>query len=100
MESGSKIPESSTDTGSIVFLDNTNNTIEGAGQIGSGSGLLALTNSQGGNIDATVSGATLTLYTGDAIVNDGALAAINGATLVIDDEVNNDGNGVIDAGNS
>jgi hypothetical protein len=100
MEAGSKIAEASTDTGSIVSLDNSNNVIEGDGQIGDGTGFLALTNSQGGTIEATISSTTLTLYTGDAITNTGALAAINGATLLIDDAVSNNSNGDINAGNN
>ena len=100
MGAGSKIAEASTDTGAVVFLYNTNDVIEGSGQIGDGTGRLALTNSQGGNIGATISGATLTLDTGDAITNTGALAAINGATLLIDDVVSNNTNGDVNAGNN
>ena len=74
--------------------------IEGAGQVGDGTGLLALSNSQGGNIDASISGQTLTLDTGGTISNIGALAAINSATLLIDDPVSNIFNGDINAGNN
>ncbi|HMK70186.1 MAG TPA: hypothetical protein VK442_04360, partial [Xanthobacteraceae bacterium] len=72
-------------------LDNVNNIISGAGTIGSGDGLLALTN--GGIIDADVSGETLTVNTGNAMTNTGTLEASNGGTLLIDDAVNNSGAG-------
>jgi hypothetical protein len=72
-------------------LDNVDNIISGAGTIGSGDGLLALTNS--GTIDANVSGETLTINTGNAMTNTGTLEASNGGTLLIDDAVNNSGAG-------
>jgi len=72
-------------------LDNVDNIISGAGTIGSGDGLLALTN--GGTIDANVSGETLTVNTGNTITNTGTLEASNGGTLLIDDAVNNSGAG-------
>ncbi len=101
MENGSKIVETSADKVSDTVANLSNgDVIEGAGQVGDGTGLLALSNSQGGNIDATISGQTLILDTGDAITNIGALAAISGATLLIDDPVSNEFNGNISAGNN
>ena len=91
LENGSEIAETSADKVSDTVANLSNgDVIEGAGQVGDGTGLLALSNSQGGNIDATISGQTLTLDTGDTISNIGALAAINSATLLIDDPVSND----------
>ena len=69
-------------------LDNET-TIEGAGQIGNGDGLLSLNNEAGGTIDADISGHQFVLDTGNTIINSGTLEATNGATLVIDDGVNN-----------
>ena len=101
LESGSKIVETSADKVSDTVANLSNgDVIEGAGQVGDGTGLLALSNSQGGNIDASISGQTLTLDTGGTISNIGALAAINSATLLIDDPVSNIFNGDINAGNN
>ena len=75
-------------------LANWGNTIEGSGHIGHGTGNLTLENFEG-TIDATVSGQTLTIDTGNGVFNAGILEATNGATLAIDDPVAN--NGVIEA---
>jgi FecR protein len=72
-------------------LDNVDNAISGGGTIGSGDGHLTLTN--GGTIDANVSGETITVDTGNAMANTGTLEASNGGTLLIDDVVNNSGEG-------
>ena len=102
LASGSVIAETAADEASSTIADLTNSSdyIEGAGQIGDGSGFLALSNGQGGDIDATISGQTLTLDTGDAIINIGALGGLYGATLVIDDRVSNNVNGDINAGSN
>ncbi len=75
-------------------LDNAT-TIEGAGQIGAGDGLLTLNNQTAGTIDADISGATLTIDTGNTVTNAGTLEATNGGTLQIDDCVDNESTGVI-----
>ena len=75
-------------TGSTAVLTNVDNTISGAGQIGSGDGTLTLVNEAHGTIDANVSGGELTIDTGAAIVNAGLFEATNGGTLLIDDPVN------------
>jgi hypothetical protein len=96
--SGGQITENAdnpllTGSGTIVplDLDNVDNIISGAGAIGSDDGKLALTN--GGTIDANISGETLTVDTGNAMTNTGTLEATNGGTLLIDDAVNNSGAG-------
>ena len=67
-------------------LENVNNTIAGAGTIGDASdGDLALINDVNGTISA--SGGTLTLDTGNTIVNAGLLAAIGGSTLDVTDNI-------------
>ena len=73
-------------------LQNNGNTIEGYGQIGDGSGNLALDNNSG-TIEANVGGQTLTLDTGDSIVNKGTLEATDGGTLHIEYAVTNSGAG-------
>ena len=82
------IAEPSTDTGTIMFLDNTD-VIEGAGQIGDASGLFTLTIFTDGTIDASVSGQSLILDTGDTIVNFAQLEATNGCRSVFYDTVDN-----------
>ena len=81
LEAGSHIAELLADTGSVVTLDNIDNTISGYGTFGSGDGHFALTNELGGTIDAT--GGTLTLDTGNTVSNAGTLEATSGATLEI-----------------
>jgi hypothetical protein len=85
-------------TGSNDTLTNVDNTISGAGQIGSGDGTLTLVNEAHGTIDANVAGGTLTLETGTTITNDGILEATNGGTLQIDDPVIGNGNAIIAGG--
>ena len=72
-----------------VSLDNQDNTISGAGAIGQGDQALTLTN--GGTIDADVSGELLTVNTGNPFENDGVLAASNSGHLVVDDPLTNGG---------
>jgi hypothetical protein len=74
-------------TSSTTVLTNVDNTISGAGQIGTGDGNLTLVNDAGGTIDANAAGGILTLDTGNAIVNYGVLEASNGGTLQIQDAV-------------
>jgi hypothetical protein len=69
-------------TGSADTLTNVDNTIAGAGQIGTGDGTLTLANEAHGTIDAHVAGASLLLDTGATIANAGVLAAANGGTLL------------------
>ena len=66
-------------------LTNVDNTISGAGQIGTGDGNLTLVNEAAGTIDANIAGGILTLDTGNTIVNAGLLEATNGGTLDVQD---------------
>jgi len=71
-------------------LDNVNNTIEGAGNIGTGNGDLSLVNEKNGTIDANACDQTLTLDTGrNRITNAGTLAASHGGALDVESSVNN-----------
>jgi VCBS repeat-containing protein len=93
MAVGSQIfDDSQISSGSIVFLDNVDNTISGAGTIGDGRNL-ALTNEAGGTIVA-ING-VLTINTGTAIANSGLLAASAGSTLVVSDDVTGTGSAII-----
>jgi len=103
MASGSQIAEPSTDTGSIVTLDNVDNTIEGVGTIGRHDDLLVLTN--GGTIDANISsGAVLAIDTADdqghssTLTNTGTLKAENGGELSVHSIVDNSGGSVVASG--
>jgi hypothetical protein len=69
-------------------LDNVNNTIMGAGTIGSGDGLLTLSNAGTINADDTTA---LTIDTGNAVTNSGTLEATAGGGLVVDGAVTNEG---------
>ncbi len=78
-------------------LENVDNTITGTGTIGdAGNGELALINDVSGTIAAF--GATLTLDTGNAIVNSGLLEATGSGTLNITDSIKGAGN--IEIGNA
>ena len=78
-------------SGTPDTLENSNNTIVGPGTIGhAGDGALALVNDVNGTIDAN--GGTLTLDTGNPIVNAGLLEATGGGTLDITDNVKGTGN--------
>ena len=85
-------------TGPNDTLTNVDNTISGAGQIGSGDGSLTLVNEAHGTIDANVLGGTLNLETGNPITNNGLLEATNGSTLQIDDPVSGGGGAIIAGG--
>ena len=71
-------------------------TIAGVGSIDNSVGSLTLTNEAGGVIDADGGGgATLTLNTGNNIVNAGLIEATNGGDLIIDDSVINSSQGSV-----
>ena len=66
-------------------LHNVNNTIEGAGNIGTGDKHFSLVNESCGTIEANDLGQTLTIDTGrNTITNAGTLAACNGGTLDVE----------------
>ena len=102
MASGSQIAEPSTDWGSIVTLDNVDNTIEGAGTIGNHDDFLVLTNS--GTVDANISGETLSIDTADdegnssTLTNTGTLQAENGGELSVHSIVDNTDGSVVASG--
>jgi len=76
-----------TDNGSAVSLTNVNNTIVGAGTIGSGDTNLTLINR--GTINAN-SMSALTVNTGsNAVINSGTLEATSTSGLIIDSNVSN-----------
>jgi hypothetical protein len=75
-----------SDSELVNKLDNVDNTIQGAGNIGDGDHNLSVTNGSGGLIDANVTGHTLTINTGNVFENDGTLGA-DGGRLVVDDNV-------------
>ena len=85
-------------TGPNDTLTNVDNTIAGAGQIGSGDGTLTLVNEAHGTIEANDAGGTLTLETGTTITNAGVLEALNGGTLQILDPVTGSGSAIIAGG--
>ena len=85
-------------TGPNDTLTNVDNTISGAGQIGSGDGTLTLVNEAHGTIEANDAGGTLTLETGTTITNNGVLEALNGGTLQILDPVTGSGSAIIAGG--
>ena len=58
-------------------LTNVDNTISGAGQIGTGDGNLTLVNEAHGTIEANIAGGIL-IDTGNDITNNGILEATNG----------------------
>jgi hypothetical protein len=68
-------------------LDNVDNTIEGAGNIGTGNGHFSLVNESCGTIEANLSKQTLTIDTGHTLTNAGVLEATNGGTLLVKDAV-------------
>ncbi|MFZ0422007.1 MAG: hypothetical protein WAL80_03930 [Xanthobacteraceae bacterium] len=84
-------------SGAFLTLDNVDNTISGSGLIGNFDGFLVLTNEADGTIDANVafavSGAQLSLDTGNTIENAGTLEASSGGYLLIHDAVDDTGNG-------
>jgi probable HAF family extracellular repeat protein len=79
-------------------LDNASNTIQGAGDVGTGNSL-TLINDVGGIIDANVSGGMLALDTGcNTITNDGVLEATNGGILDVQSAVCGPGSVTIGGG--
>jgi hypothetical protein len=78
--------------GGAQTLTNQNNTIQGAGVIG-GNGL-SLLNESGGTFYANVPGSGMNLEGGGLITNQGLLAATNGSTLAISNNVNNAGGNI------
>ena len=99
LESGGQITESPpVNTGEILHLDNIDNTIEGAGAIGTGDVHFKLENQAAATIDANVIGQTLTIDTGKPILNNGTLEATNGGTLIVDDAVKGSGTVAISGG--
>ena len=100
LQGGGQLTLSDSDANTIVgtspgsTLTNVDNTISGAGQIGTGDGTLTLVNETGGTIDANIAGGTLTLDTGSTITNAGLLEATNGGTLDVQDgTIDNTGTG-------
>ena len=91
-------PQSSLAPVPLHVLTNVDNTISGAGQIGSGDGTLTLVNETHGTIDANVAGGTFTLETGTTVTNNGVLEAFNGGTLQILDPVTGSGSAIIEGG--
>ena len=85
-------------TGPNDTLTNVDDTISGAGQIGSGDGTLTLVNEVHGIIEANDAGGTLTLETGTTVTNNGVMEALNGGTLQILDPVTGSGSAIIAGG--
>jgi hypothetical protein len=77
-------------------LDNVNNKIEGAGNIGTGDGHFSLVNETCGTIEANDdNGLTLTIDTGrNTIINASTLAACDGGKLDVESAVNNEGGAI------
>ena len=104
LEGGGQLTLSDSSANAIVgtgpndTLTNVDNTISGAGQIGSGDGTLKLVNDAHGTIEANDAGGTLTLETGTVITNNGVMEALNGATLQILDPVTGSGSAIIAGG--
>ena len=77
------------DTGAVASFTNRASTIQGSGSIGNGSGLQFI-NVSGGVVDA--SGGLLTLNTGaNLITNAGLIETTGSGDLVIDSDLQNDG---------
>ena len=104
LEGGGQLTLSDSSANTIVgtgpndTLTNVDNTISGAGEIGSGDGTLTLVNEAHGIIEANDAGGTLTLETGTTITNNGVLEALNGGTLKILDPVTGSGSAIIAGG--
>ncbi len=79
-------------------LDNIDNTIEGGGTIGLGDGHFKLLNQAKGTINANVSGETLTIDTGNTVINKGTLEATGGGALIVDDAVKGSGSDTVSHG--
>ena len=104
LEGGGQLTLSDSSANTIVgtgpndTLTNVDNTISGAGEIGSGDGTLTLVNEAHGTIEANDAGGTLTLETGTTITNNGVLEALNGGTLQILDPVTGSGSAIVAGG--
>jgi hypothetical protein len=104
IEGGGKLTLSDCSANAIVgttstsILSNVDNTITGAGQIGSDDGTLTLINQVHGTIDTNVAGNILTLGTGSLITNNGVLEALNDGTLQILDAVTGTGSAIVAGG--
>ena len=104
LEGGGQLTLSDSSANTIVgtgpndTLTNVDNTISGAGEIGSGDGTLTLVNDAHGTIEANDAGGTLTLETGTIITNNGVMEALNGGTLQILDPVTGSGSAIIAGG--
>jgi FecR protein len=77
--------------GCEAALDNVNNAISGFGEIGSCYSSLELVNESKGIVDADIACTTLTIDTGQTVVNGGLLEATNFGVLHIVDDVCNSG---------
>ncbi len=99
LTSGSKVIGNGS---TATLLENFDNTITGAGTIGSGAaGMLSLKNDLGGTINANVNDPAkmLTLHTGAAVINLGLLEATSGGTLDVQDaEITNRGTAASNTG--
>jgi hypothetical protein len=79
--------------GATAILENSDNTISGAGSIGQGTGALALQNDAEGTVDADLSRRTLLIATGaNTVLNAGLFEAIDGGILQIESDLDNSGN--------
>jgi hypothetical protein len=75
-----------------VSLENSDNTISGAGSIGQGDGALAFKNDAQGTVDADFHRQTLLIATGaNTIVNAGLFEATSGGKLKVDSDLDNSG---------
>ena len=85
------LQDSMITTSNSGTLDNENSTITGSGSVGSGTGGLDFVND--GTVDAAGTGAAISLDTGYSLglTNDGLMEAVSGATLRIEDVLNNSG---------
>jgi hypothetical protein len=85
-------------TSTETLLNDTNHTIQGAGQIGIGVSAngFALTNQ--GTINANQSGGTLEINTSQSVVNNGLMEATGGGTLALNGTVNNNAGATLEAG--
>ena len=93
-DSGANLIDGTT---ASTVLTNVDNTISGAGQIGTGDGNLTLVNEAHGTINANIAGGVLNLDTGsNVITNFGTLEASNGGELAVHSAVDNSG-GTIEA---
>ena len=104
IEGGGKLSLSDSSANAIVgststsMLTNVDNSIAGAGQIGSGDHTLTLVNEAHGTIESGIAGSTLALETGNPITNNGVLEALHDGTLEILDAVTGTGSAIVAGG--